>query len=243
MERRKDELLQQVENDRDVLVDFLRPVDVGTAAADAANCMKERETADGYWWCYQHAADKPDEAMIVAMRKAGEVAAEQARKRGKTYLVASTRQPSPAVYVFACDHPDAAKAGVTVLLGFPPAGERIRHEPGAIADAQRMIQHGFEAKVAQIKHHLNRWVDHQNFAHASPSYGAMKIALVEVAIERQLATCNEEEAFGLIQDAFSKTISQRSSLIKTAETGIDQRHIIGAARRVITPARDGTAEE
>jgi hypothetical protein len=57
---------------------------------------------------------------------AGEVAAEEARKRKKTYLVASTPLPAPAAHVFAHDHPDASGPGMNVMFEFTPAGERIR---------------------------------------------------------------------------------------------------------------------
>jgi len=51
------------------------------------------------------------------------------RRTGKTYFVASTALPSPAVYVFACDHPDARNAAITIMVEQTPAGERIRR-PG-----------------------------------------------------------------------------------------------------------------
>jgi hypothetical protein len=47
---------------------------------------------------------------------AGEVAANEARKSGKTYVVASTPQPSPAIYVFACDHLDTRKVRISIML-------------------------------------------------------------------------------------------------------------------------------
>ena len=57
---------------------------------------------------------------------AGEVAATEARKRGKTYFVASTPEPTAAVYVFACDHPDAGDRAINVMIEFTPDGKRIR---------------------------------------------------------------------------------------------------------------------
>jgi hypothetical protein len=89
-------------------------------------CITERETALGYWWRYQHAEGEPEDTLTAAIMVAGEVAAEEARRRGKTYLVVSAPQPSAAVYVFACDHPDAAKVGINVMFEFTPAGEHIR---------------------------------------------------------------------------------------------------------------------
>jgi hypothetical protein len=57
------------------------------------------------------------------------VARNEARKRGKPYCVASTPLPMAAVYVFACDHPDARDAAINVMLEYTPEGERIRR-PG-----------------------------------------------------------------------------------------------------------------
>jgi hypothetical protein len=54
-----------------------------------------------------------EHAAWAALMIAGEVAAEEARKRGKTYLVASAPPPSPAIYGFACDHPDAGESPPT----------------------------------------------------------------------------------------------------------------------------------
>jgi hypothetical protein len=93
-----------------------------------AGCITERETPDGYWWRYRHSEDEPEDTLTAAIMIAGEVAAEEARRRGKTYVVASAPQPSPALYVFACDHPDAGKAGISVMYEFTPAGERIRRQ-------------------------------------------------------------------------------------------------------------------
>ena len=57
------------------------------------------------------------------------VAREEARRRGKTYLVASTPLPMAAVYIFASDHPDAADPAINVMLELTPSGESIRR-PG-----------------------------------------------------------------------------------------------------------------
>ncbi len=96
---------------------------------DPAACITERETPHGYWWRYRHREGDPQETLTAAIAIASEVAATEACRRGKTYIVASAPQPSPAVYVFACDHPDAANVGFNVMLEFTPAGERIRR-PG-----------------------------------------------------------------------------------------------------------------
>lgn len=51
---------------------------------------------------------------------------DQARKDGKTYLVASTPLPNAAIYIFASDHPDAVDPAINVMLELRPSGEPIR---------------------------------------------------------------------------------------------------------------------
>src|SRR4051794_22713049 len=92
-------------------------------------CITERETPHGYWWRYQHADDEPQDTLLAAIMIAGDVAATEARKRGKTYYVARAASGPDAIYVFAYDHPDARNAAINVIFEFTPAGERIRH-PG-----------------------------------------------------------------------------------------------------------------
>jgi hypothetical protein len=62
-----------------------------------------------------------------------EVAATEARRRGKTYVVARAATGSDAIYVFACDHPDARNAAINVMVEFTSAGKRIRHPGTRIA--------------------------------------------------------------------------------------------------------------
>jgi hypothetical protein len=61
---------------------------------DQDSCITERETPDGYWWRYKHAEDEPQETLTAATGIALWVAADQARKFGKNYLVALNRPPS-----------------------------------------------------------------------------------------------------------------------------------------------------
>jgi hypothetical protein len=93
-------------------------------------CITERRDAHGYYWRYTHSPGEPAETLDMAIMVAGEVAATEARKNGRTYVVASTRQPSPAVFVLACDHPELAAIAMSVMCEFTPAGECIRHKPG-----------------------------------------------------------------------------------------------------------------
>ena len=88
------------------------------------NCITEGDTPHGYWWRYRHPKDQPGVEIETAICVAFQLADAEARKTGKTYLVASTQKP-PAVYVFACDHPDARDTTINVMFEFTPAGERI----------------------------------------------------------------------------------------------------------------------
>ena len=99
-------------------------------SADFARSITEIDTDFGYWWCYEAAPHHPHEAITAMIHIAKVVADAEARNSGKTYLVASTPQPMAAVYVFACDHPDARDAAITVMLEFTPAGQRIRRGGG-----------------------------------------------------------------------------------------------------------------
>ena len=92
-------------------------------------CITARETPHGYWWRYQHSEDEPQVTLTAAIMVADEVAATEARKRGKTYYVARAAAEADAIYVFACDHPDGRAASVNVMFEFTPAGTRIRR-PG-----------------------------------------------------------------------------------------------------------------
>lgn len=98
----------------------------GAASQRTTNCITERRTPYGFWWRYTHAAGEPDETLVMAIRIASEVAADEARKSGKTYLVASTPRPTSAVYVFAGDHPDAARIDLNIMYELTPDGGCVR---------------------------------------------------------------------------------------------------------------------
>jgi hypothetical protein len=95
------------------------------------DCISECQTEHGYWARYQHSHDEPQVTLEAAIMVAGEYAAREARKSGKTFVVASTKLPAPAVYVFAHDHPDAGKHDMNVMFEFSPSGKRIRRAPPA----------------------------------------------------------------------------------------------------------------
>jgi hypothetical protein len=98
-------------------------------SADLACCITEEDTPSGYRWRYQPASHHPNAAIEAMIHVAKAVAEAEARNSGKTYLVGSTPQPDPALYVFAHGHPDTCTAAIDVMFEFTPAGERIRR-PG-----------------------------------------------------------------------------------------------------------------
>lgn len=59
--------------------------------------------------------------MAAIMIAANVARAEPAQYR-KNLLVASTPQPMAAIYVFACDHPNAGDAAINMMFEFTPAG-------------------------------------------------------------------------------------------------------------------------
>jgi len=97
------------------------------SASIEINCITERRSADGYYWRYTHSPGEPQDTLTAAIMMAVEVAAEEARNAGKTYVVASTPRPSPAVYIFASDHPDRSNAAINVMYELTPDGGRIQH--------------------------------------------------------------------------------------------------------------------
>ena len=81
------------------------------AARNKPHCITERETPHGYWWRYTHPAGEPEETFFAATGIAASVAADQAKKRGKTYYVSLANHharfmsspaiiPTPATLLF-----------------------------------------------------------------------------------------------------------------------------------------------
>jgi hypothetical protein len=64
----------------------------------------------------------------------------------------------------------------------------------------------FDANVARIKDDLNGWIE-QNFNQRGR--GALKIALLEVAIEHQFSVCNETQARAVVEGVFKKVIGKK----------------------------------
>jgi hypothetical protein len=67
---------------------------------DGSDCITERQTEHGYWWRYEHSDDEPLATLEAAIIVAGDVAAEEALKSGKTYFVARAACGVDAIYVF-----------------------------------------------------------------------------------------------------------------------------------------------
>lgn len=107
-------------------VDPSLPIEIEFSGAGPLDCITERTDEHGYWWRYQHSDDEAHDTLTAAIMVAADVAAGEARRSGKPYVVASTPLPAPTVYVFACDHPDRSRAAVSVMFEFTPEGERIR---------------------------------------------------------------------------------------------------------------------
>lgn len=91
---------------------------------DEPSCITEY--TDGYFWRYVHTPDEPDDTLTTATMLAGEVAADQACKDGKTYVVASTPVPLVAVYFLPCLHPMLSRAAMKVMYQTTPEGKCVR---------------------------------------------------------------------------------------------------------------------
>jgi hypothetical protein len=92
-------------------------------------CITERRDAHGYYWRYTHSPGEPEETLDMAITIATMVAGTETKRSGKTYVVASTPQPSPAVYVLPRAHPELATVAMSVMFEFTPEGDCIRHNP------------------------------------------------------------------------------------------------------------------
>jgi hypothetical protein len=108
---------------RAVMQRLLQEMEAATHdSTDLARCITEADTQFGYWWRYEPALHHPNDAITALIHIAKIVADAEARKTGKTYLVASSPQPGPALYVFAFDHPDASNAAINIMYDCSPTG-------------------------------------------------------------------------------------------------------------------------
>jgi hypothetical protein len=101
-------------------VDPNLPIEIVYPGAGQLNCIEESPRS---LVVLQHPENEPRDALTTAIDMARDVAAQEALKSGKTYLVASTPEPARAVYVFASDHPDASKAGIEIMFEVKPESQ------------------------------------------------------------------------------------------------------------------------
>ena len=92
----------------------------------AANCISEYRDLYGYVWMYEHTPDEPHDTLVAAIMIAGDVAAMEAAKDNKTYVVASMDASSVAVYVLPFGHPMILKKAMSVMYQLTPDGRCIR---------------------------------------------------------------------------------------------------------------------
>jgi hypothetical protein len=70
-----------------------------------------------------------------------------------------------------------------------------------------IIKQSFKAEVAAAKDELARCIE----PHWKPAgNGALRIALLELAIERQFEICGGEHAFEVIEGVFKRLVKQRT---------------------------------
>jgi hypothetical protein len=104
----------------------LKAVETTNDTDDPVAGITERHTPFGYWWRYTYAGGGPDTNLVGAIKIATFVAEQEARKDGKTYLVATSSERWPNVYVFPYEHPDARRLDLTPMYTFTPSGECVR---------------------------------------------------------------------------------------------------------------------
>jgi hypothetical protein len=80
----------------------------------------------GFVFIYTHSDDEPQETLLAATAIAMNVAAEQAVKERKTYVVASTPVPSYTVFVLPFGHPLIAERGLDIMNRLMSNGQRVR---------------------------------------------------------------------------------------------------------------------
>jgi hypothetical protein len=80
----------------------------------------------GFVFIYEHSDDEPHETLLAATAIAMNVAADQAVKDGKTYIVASTTAPSYTVFVLPFGHPLIVQRALSIMNQLMPDGRRIR---------------------------------------------------------------------------------------------------------------------
>jgi hypothetical protein len=132
----------------------LKAVETATDADDPGNSVTERHTAFGTWWRYAHSGDGPHPNLVGAIKIAAFGAEQEARKDGKTYLVATSSERWPDVYVFPHDHPDARRLDLTPMYTFTPPGNAYAAARPAISSVPRLsfaYRHGWLGPAHQLE--------------------------------------------------------------------------------------------
>lgn len=80
----------------------------------------------GFVFIYEHSDDEPYETLLAATAIAMNVAAEEAVKGRKTYVVASTTVPLYTVFVLPFGHPLIEKRALSIMNKLMPDGTRVR---------------------------------------------------------------------------------------------------------------------
>ena len=92
----------------------------------ASACISAYRDDYGFVWIYEHPHDEPHDTLVAAITIAGEVAAVEDARDGKTYAVASTNAPSVAVYALPFGHPMISKKALSVMYQLTPDGQHLR---------------------------------------------------------------------------------------------------------------------
>lgn len=90
--------------------------------------ITKHTTEHGYYFRYDHPRGEPPETLSAAIIMAKEVAADQARKEGKTYYLTSlpkvTSIPGPvSLYILRSDHPELLNPVMDVIVELTPKGK------------------------------------------------------------------------------------------------------------------------
>lgn len=80
----------------------------------------------GFVAIYEHSDDEPRDTLLAATVMFMNVAAAQAVKEGKTYVVASTEAPSYTVFVLPLGHPLITERALSIMNQLMPDGRRVR---------------------------------------------------------------------------------------------------------------------
>lgn len=80
----------------------------------------------GFVAIYEHTDDEPHETLLAATAMFMSLAADQAVKEGKTYVVASTTVPTRAVFILPFGHPLIQQRALSIMTQLMADGQRVR---------------------------------------------------------------------------------------------------------------------